>query len=170
MRKILTVLSVMVLILGFGAVAGAATSAANLQVTANVVTPCTVSTSGVNFGNVASEQGGAYATGSITVNCPFETAYQIAFDQGVHYSSGTQLRNVENVDQNMSLWYVLYKDSNHSLQWGDNDHANTYSGGSSLADTGTGSDQTHTVYGELAGFMGGVPGQLSDTVTATVYY
>jgi spore coat protein U-like protein len=67
--------------------------------------------------------------------------------------------------------YWLFKDSSYNTEWGDVDFANTFPGGSSLADTGTGIAQPHTVYGYVANLLGGQPpGTYTDTVLVTVHY
>ena len=66
--------------------------------------------------------------------------------------------------------YRLFMDNVFGTQWGDSDFANTYPGGASVADTGSGAAQPHTVYGWLESGIVLPAGTYSDTVTVTVNY
>jgi len=168
MKKILSAVCLITLSLVFAGITYASQTTGTLQVSANVVGVCTVTTSPVPFGNVT---GNVYvfANGDVTVNCPAGTAYHIALDYGLHYSSGE--RRISSGTYN--AYYGLFKTVAAPIPWGDNDpgYANTYPFGSSVADTGNGSIQAHTVYATLYNFSGIPVGTtLTDTVTVTVYY
>ncbi len=167
MKKIILVLGVLAFSLVFSAMTYAASVTGQLQVSATVVTACTVSTTAVNFGNVT---GVDYvtATGDVTVNCSSGTPYNIALDKGL-YGNDAARRLGPSVEE---VNYFLFKPTG-SVEWGDADYAGTYMGGSSLADTGNGSNQPHTVNAQLNPTpFSGIPGGtvLTDTVTVTVYY
>lgn len=136
-----------------------------LAVSATVVPVCEVSTTAVAFGNVTAAAD-VYANGNVSVKCLNVTAYVIDLDAGLHY--GNYIRRIANAG-NM-IGHALTKD-NGFTEWGDSGHANTYSWGSGLGDTGNGSAQSHTVYGRLYSFGTTVPAAVyTDTVTVTVYF
>jgi spore coat protein U-like protein len=172
MKRILLITGFMAMSLSFAGISSAATATGNLQVTATVASVCSVSTTAVNFGAVTGDQV-TYANGDITVTCPPNTAYNIALDAG--QASDIQGRHLSYSDGQQQIisgpLYYLAKDSNLELIWGDSDFANTYSLGSSLSDTGSGSAQIHTVYGYLINFSG-IPAEtvMSDMVVVTVHY
>lgn len=164
MKKILSIASLIILSVVFSGITNASQTTGTLQVSANVVSVCTVTTSPVNFGNVTES---SIANGDVTVNCPSGTAYHIALDAGQHLLGWRRV-----VLGPYSVKYELDKIQG-GPEWGDNDpgYANTYSYGSSVADTGNGANQAHTVYAYLLPFTGIPAGTtLTDTVTVTVYY
>jgi len=166
MKKILSVVSLIMLSLVFSGITYASQVTGTLQVSANVVSVCTVSTSPVNFGNVTGPA--TDTTGDVTVNCPANTAYHIALDAGQHYVS-TYRRIVSGSN---SPYYALLKTNNMADEWSDSGcGSGTYPYGACLDDTGNGSNQAHTVYAHMFAF-GGIPAgtTLTDTVTVTVYY
>lgn len=175
MKRNLFVMSLLAMSLVFTGISFGATATGTLQVTATVGSVCNVSTTAVNFGTIAGDQV-AYANGDVTVTCPLTTLYNIALDAGQNFD-GQIGRHVAYVDQQLQQVingpaYNLFKDSApNGIEWGDSDYDNTYSSGSSLADTGDGSPQAHTVYGSLETFSG-IPADtvMSDTVTVTVHY
>ncbi len=165
MKRILSAVSVMLWSLAFTGISTATTATGNLQVTATVGSICSVSTTAVDFGIITGIGNG---TGDVTVNCPVSTLYSIALDYGLHYDPNTLRRYLAN-GQDL-LRYRLFQPDNQT-QWGDSDYANTYPEGSSFADTGSGSDQLHTVYGQTTTPTGIPAGTvLADTVTVTVHY
>ncbi len=123
-----------------------------------------MTTSSVNFGNVTG--GSATANGDVSVTCSENVAYHITLDAGLNYAAGA--RNLSDGGAGR-FGYALYKDPALTSEWGDSDYANTFTGGSSLADTGNGALQAHTVYGRLLPGTG-TPGLYTDTVTVTVVY
>jgi spore coat protein U-like protein len=75
------------------------------------------------------------------------------------------------VDPPAFVLYALFQDPSYTTEWGDLGFGNTYPSGSSLADTGTGIAQPHTVYGWLElGLQGQPLGAYTDTVLVTVNY
>ena len=64
-----------------------------------------------------------------------------------------------------TIGYQLYLDSGRATVWG-----NGTAGSSPVAGTGTGSNQSLTIYGRLPSLSGAVPGNYSDTVTITISY
>jgi spore coat protein U-like protein len=167
MKRLIVIIGVLALSIIFGGVSYAATVTANFEVRATIVPDCTVSTAGVDFGNLYVGNLGL-AIGGITVNCPNGSVYNVALDCGLHCA--TSRRMSTGPTGTVFLGYYLYRDAH--IQWGDSDFENTYPGGTSLGTTGTGSLQTHTVYAETDVVGSGIPTGtvLTDTVTVTVHY
>lgn len=148
----------------FPGVVASGTTAGNLPVSVNVIVWCNVTINPVNFGSVTGLTT-INSTGNIIVNCPTGQLYNITLDGGLHYAGG--YRHIASGSYEAS--YELQKPD--LMAWGDSDYANTYSGGSSLQDTGNDTDQSHTVNATLSPFTGiPVDTILTDTVTVTVYY
>lgn len=141
--------------------ANAATTGSTLDVSANIISACTVGTAPVNFGNVVSGSG-ATASGSVDVTCSVGVPYTIALDAGGNYLAPD--RQIADGLGNF-LAYALI-DSVSAGAWGD--------GGTTIADapvtdTGTGALQNHVVDASLTGAV--VPnGAYSDIVNVTVSY
>jgi spore coat protein U-like protein len=166
MKKLIFVAIILTALVALSVSGYAATTTSNLDVSANVVGACTVTTSPVNFGDI---DGMSFvsANGDVTVNCPTGTNYNIALDAGLNYDGGS--RNLVS-DDAINLRYRL-ESADTMLEWGDMDFANTYPAGESVPDTGNGLDQPHTVQGtmDLTG-MTPSPGLYTDVVGVTVHY
>ncbi|HEX4739654.1 MAG TPA: spore coat U domain-containing protein [Allosphingosinicella sp.] len=149
----------------FTAPADAATTSANLGVSATNSSTCTLSTSPVAFGTMNAVSGSSVdAAGSITVTCTNGTSWSAAADAGS--GSGATLATRKLVSGGNLLNYALYTDSARTNVWGDGS-----SGNSTLSGTGSGSAQNVTVYGRIAAGQTGAPaGSYSDTVSVTVTY
>jgi spore coat protein U-like protein len=63
-----------------------------------------------------------------------------------------------------SLNYALYSDSARTLNWGETDGTDT------VDSTGTGANQSFTVYGRVAASQNVPQGSYSDTITITVNF
>jgi spore coat protein U-like protein len=166
MKKLIISLFIMALGISLSGAAYGGTETATLDVSVNKVVACTVSTTAVNFGDTDGTTM-LYADGDVTVNCTPGAPYNIALDAGQNYD--TALGRILSYGVN-TISYGLTQDPGYQTQWGDSDFANTFDEGSSLADTGDGTDQPHTVYGYV-GTGNNVPaGTYTDVVTVTVYY
>jgi spore coat protein U-like protein len=168
--KKLTIISfALVLTLAMAGMSFGATAAGTLNISATVVPTCSVSTTAVNFGSNYDGTSDVLANGDVAVTCPSNTPYHIALDGGQNYLGGSPRLISDGAGH--SLWYLLHQDNGFTTIWGDNDYANTYPYGSSLADTGNGVAQAHTVYGSLlAPQPTPSPGSYTDVVNVTVYY
>ncbi len=138
----------------------------SLDVNATVTANCTVSTSAVAFGNVDVTSGQAVeGTGSISVTCTSATPWTAKADVGAGSGADHTIRKMAN-GANL-LNYSLFTDSARTQVWGDGVVAET----ATLADTGTGTAQTKTVYGRIPAGQTGLPaGAYADTVQVTVTY
>ncbi len=143
----------------------AATTSANLGVSATVTSNCAISTSPVAFGNVDVSAGAAVnGAGSISVTCTSGTAWSAAADAGA--GTGATLLTTRRMTSGLNLLdYGLYTDSGRTSVWGNG------TAGVTIADTGTGSAQSKTIYGKVAAAQSTVPaGSYVDTVAVTVTY
>lgn len=105
-------------------------------------------------------------TGSVQFTCPSGTAYTIGLNAGT--TPGASLTNrllLRNSDQ-ATLGYQLFSDAAYTINWGNSAGTNWVSG------TGTGNQQTATVYAQIPGaeaFFTTTNGtNFSDMVTVTL--
>lgn len=114
------------------------------------------------------------SSGSITVTCGINVAYNVTLDRGLTFGPGN-LGTSRHMDSSGTtagtiLAYSLYKDSVLTQEWGDGGFAGTYQAGTAVSGVGTGAVQTLTVYGKIpAGQTAGARVH-SDTVTVSVIF
>lgn len=133
-------------------------NSSSFDVTVQVASTCSISASNLTFSGITTgTTSNTDATSSITVNCSTGTPYTIALGNGNNYSGGRRMTN-----GTTNINYYLYSDSGRSTQW------NTIT---TQAGTGSGSDQSYTVYGRIpSGQSVLYTGAYTDTVIATVTY
>ena len=170
-RLLLTLTTAMQLAASF---AMADSQSAQMDITANQLPTVVISTTPINFGDIATDAVHD-ATGSITVRASMSLPYSIAIDGGFNAQASGYCRRMVGATANARRSYVLTQDNAFGSTWGDADFDNscpgTYSnGGVSKAGVGNGYDQVHVVNARVFANPGLEPGQLSDTLTVTVYY
>ena len=101
-------------------------------------------------------------TGGITVACTKDAGYAISLDQGKGNGTSTSSRNMSGLGGSDRLKYDLYRDSAYTLRWGTS--------GERYTGTGSGFDQSLTVYGSVPSGQAVKSGSYRDTVTATVSF
>lgn len=145
--------------------AHAATDTANMNVKITITATCDIHTSAptdVNFGTVASTATNVQSTGGvITANCTNGTAYSIGLGGGSNFS--TTRRMLKGTADYVA--YGLFRDSARTLSWG----STIGTGGDVYTGTGTGANQSITVYGQVPS-ANSPAGSYSDTVVATITY
>ena len=142
---------------------GASTAfAATWNVTATVVTSCNVSATNLNFGSTGSLGANVDATSSVTPKCTNGTPYNVGLNAGT--GTGATVATRKMTSGSNTTTYSLYRDSARTLVWGTTIGTNTVSG------TGTGSNQSLTVYGRIPVQATPAPATYSDTIVATVTY
>jgi spore coat protein U-like protein len=148
--------------------AEAGTANGNYQVSATVVSSCTVSGTQLNFGTTIDPLNTSVpvdATSTLTAVCTNTTPYSVSLDAGVNAGGAANFgARAMNSGANL-LGYQLYLDAGRATVWG-----NGTGGTSPVAGTGTGSSQSLTIYGRLPALTGTRPGTYSDTVTVTITY
>ena len=140
----------------------------SINVSATVVSSCIVTGGTLNFGSAIDPTSASVpidSSTSVTVVCTATTPYAVSLNAGLNAggASNFSARSVKNGVK--TLGYQLYADSLRTTVWGDGTSAS-----STVPGTGTGSNQTLTVYGRLPSVTGAIPGTYTDTVTVTVTY
>lgn len=137
-------------------------------VTASADPTCTVSASGVAFGNYDPlDNANSDNTGSVSVTCTGSATatYTIAASAG----TGTYLAR-KMVSGSQVLSYNVYIDNTRMTIWGDGSSGTSSISGSITATSG-GATQTSTVYGRIpSGQQAASVGSYNDILTVTVTY
>lgn len=143
---------------------GGGGSAAGPQstVSASVAKRCTIATATeLNFGSVPGlMRTNTDQTSLVRMTCTNRAAYDIGLDNGQNASGATRRMS----SGAGFVTYELYRDSQRTLRWGNTLTVDTLTG------TGSGSEQTQTVYGRVPAQSAARAGEYNDTVTVTVTY
>lgn len=145
------------------------------DVTITITASCDIS-SGANgvenlvFGSHDSFQTNVDQTTELKVTCTNGAAYNIGLSAGINPSAANDVNarrmKGESSSPNNAGDYVpynLYSDASRATVWGETVGTNT------IASTGTGAQQTYTIYGRVPSTNYTV-GDYRDTVTATVTF
>jgi spore coat protein U-like protein len=132
------------------------------NVSATVVSSCTVTTTNLNFGSVSVLSANVDASNSVSVICTSTTPYQVRLDGGVAAATDPTQRKMS-LGAN-KITYGLYRELARSLPWGATDGTNTQAG------TGTSSAIGHTIYGRIPPQTSPPPGTYTDTVVVTISF
>lgn len=122
---------------------------------------CTISATSIAFGNYSGAT--LEVTGTLTVKCTKNSAYQIALNAGT--SSGATITSRRMTGPASShLGYGLYSNASYTSNWGNS------SGTGWVTGTGTGSNQTIYVYAQVPAsqYPQASTTLYSDTITASV--
>lgn len=145
--------------------ARAATATGQFQVQLTIAASCQVTnTNTLDFGTTGGWTSAIDATATFQVQCTTGVPYSVALDAGVNPL--LLLRRMKHSTDSAYVTYELYTDTGRLLPW--------LSVGSPLVNlvggTGTGSPQTHTVFGRVPVQPVPGPGVYTDTITVTVTY
>ena len=140
-----------------------ASSSFSFQVQATVINDCTVSASPISFANGGVLSSAVRATGSLSVRCVNNNAYQIALNGG-SVSGNVAARQMQRFGGSERLNYDLSATLD-GPGWGDGSGATAKVGG-----TGSGQTSVLTIYARVPAQAAPVPGDYKDTVTATIYF
>ena len=169
-RRALIVLSFGGMVTTFGGQsAEAATQTFDLDISATVLTSCTIATLPVNFGTY--NPMGAQATapldnsaGVVDVACANGLAVTVRLDEGLAPATGSSptapLRQMTDAVSGDVLAYNLYSDAPGGAVW-------DFTG---IPDIGDGTHHLLSVYGRIPAGQHPQPGTYGDTVTATVEF
>ncbi len=150
------------LIVGSAAAASATTS---FQVSATVISTCTVSATDLVFGNYSPvATADSDSASSVTVQCTNLTPYAIGLGAGG--GAGATVAERKMTKDAQTLAYSLYQDLARSTVWGDSFGA----GGNAVSAIGNGLSQSHTVYGRVPKGQNVNIGTYTDTVLVTVNF
>jgi len=139
---------------------GITTATAQFSVTATIVKDCTVSATNLAFGNYTGAVNNS--TSTVSVTCTNGTTYTVGLSPGL--ATGATVTNRSMQNGSALLHYGLYSNSGHTTNWGNTSATNWVTG------TGSGSAQTHTVYGQIPAAQYVTPGSYTDTITVSVAY
>jgi spore coat protein U-like protein len=154
----------LVSVLAFAQPAAAETSTANFPINATISSTCSLSATGIDFGEVGTAGATTLqtdGTGSITVTCTTGGAYSIGLDDGL-YNVAAQ-RNAQSASN--TLAYDLYSDAARGTVW--------TSAAAPVTGTGNAAAQVITVYGRIAAglpFAASNGAPYNDTVLVTLTY
>ena len=168
--RMLPLTGVFLLALGAASSIDAATATSNLSVTASVSASCSISTSPVAFGAYDPVSANATAplngTGTVTVTCTNGASTTITLGQGLNANTGSTdtapARRLTDGNTDY-LTYSLYQNTTRTTVWGN-------TAGTGVANTGTGSQTSITVYGAVDAGQNVPVGNYSDTVVATITF
>ena len=154
----------MPVILAGAAHAQSTTTPANLGVSITITDECSVGTIvPVAFGSTGAISANIDAEGSVDVTCTVDTDYEIALDAGDGASATVTERQMTGPND-VTITYSLYSDDQYETVWGETLEDNTVTG------IGTGTAQTHTIYGRVPMQTTPAPGAYTDTVSVVVHY
>lgn len=150
--------------------ASAGTATANLNSSATVPVNCTVSASALSLGSYdpisANAGSDLTTTTTVTTKCTKDASVTVTLDQGSNASADSTndvpKRQLSAGNGNL-LAYSLYQDAGYTSLWGNTT-------GSGVALTGSGTNQTSTVYAKVPAGQNVPAGNYSDTVVATVTF
>jgi spore coat protein U-like protein len=143
--------------------ARAGTDTDAMAVTATVVASCDVAANDLNFLNYDPVSGAPVdASTTLEITCTNGAAYVVALDEGTGAGATIAARRMTSGAN--TLVYSLYRDAARTTLWGET------SGVDTVAGTGSGTQQTLTVYGRAPTAQTAPAGAYADTVTVTVSY
>jgi len=120
-------------------------------------------TNNLNFGTVPGLiNSNTDQTTNLSFTCTKTTPWKVSLDDGLHANGA--IRRMRLGATSNYVQYELYRDSAHSLRWGDTLDIDTVNG------IGTGSSESLTVYGRVPAPQSIPSGNYSDTVTVTITY
>jgi spore coat protein U-like protein len=131
---------------------------------------CTVSVSALNFGSVPGPvTANVDATATITALCTATTPYAIGLDNGAHASGGQRQMLFA---PSTYASYGLFTDSARANAWGAAASAASCTNGTNTCalGTGSGSNQTITIYGRVPPQSAVTAGSYQDSVVVTLTY
>lgn len=151
------------LVLAGTSAAFAATATNTFQSRIVIQAECKVqSTQTLDFGTRGVLDANVDATSNIGVQCTNTTPYNIQLNAGT--TGGGSIATRLMTDGSATVAYQMYRDAGRSQNWGQTNGTDT------VAATGNGSVQTHTIYGRVAPQATPAPATYTDTVTVTVEY
>jgi spore coat protein U-like protein len=141
----------------------AATTTTTFQVTATVISVCSVSATNLAFGNYDASSGTPNdATSTVTATCTNGETYDLALDEGLGSGATVAVRKMTSGANTLN--YGLYQNAARTTVWGKTVPTDTVAG------TGNGAAQNYTVYGRIPVGQFVPAGAYADTITVTLTY
>lgn len=164
-------LRVLPLVALFPLAAVAGTASDNFQVTLTITGACSIVANDLDFGtNNGAIVANIDATSTLVPNCTNGTVYSIGLNNGVGAGATASVRKMTNSADSSTVNYSLYTAADRATVW-DNNCTALPAGSSCVGGTGTGANQTVTVYGRVPGGQNNVTvGSYVDTVVATLTF
>ncbi|CUJ69915.1 Csu type fimbrial protein [Achromobacter xylosoxidans] len=135
-----------------------------LTVQATVQKNCTINATNLAFPPQGLLKQAVTANAQVTVRCTNNNAFAVALNGG-SVANNVMARKMKHATAADTVAYQLYQDANYATVWGDG-----VTGGTTLNGTGTGANQTFTVYGRVPAQATPRPGNYSDTVLVTITF
>ncbi len=143
--------------------APSATKSSTFQVLATMVSDCTIiSAPNIDFGTVGVMTANKDVTSTLTVACTPGTTYTVSLDAGT--GAGSTIADRRMASGGNSLKYQLFRDSGYTQNWGNTPGTDTNGG------TGTGGNNSFTIYARVPPQPAPAVGSYASTVTATITY
>lgn len=135
------------------------------DVTMGLIADCTISAAALNFGAGRGVLAAAVtATSDIKVTCTNTTPFNLGLNEGTGTGSSGTTRYMSGTGSNTgTIKFNLYQAAGGAA-WGNTQGTDTRGG------TGTGTQQTLTVHGEIPVQDTPAPDTYKSTITATVYF
>jgi spore coat protein U-like protein len=142
----------------------AGTESSDLQVSAEVVSNCTISTTDLNFGVYdpigVNAEAPLNSAGEVIIQCTLGSEVTVALDNGQHSEvlgdgGGSATRHMASSVET-TMQYGLYGDKDHQIVWGATPESNV--------------SMTLTVHGSIPAGQNPAIGSYTDVVTATVEF
>lgn len=146
---------------------------ATFAVTLTITASCTLTTNDLAFGTHAGAIGADIpGQANIVVNCTNATPYTVGLNNGTGTGATAASRKMTHTNGTDTVIYSLYTTVGHGTVWDNNCGTPPSPSATCASGTGSGSDQTITVYGLVptAGQNPVTVGNYSDTVTATLTF
>ncbi len=141
----------------------AQTDSDTMQVTATVLASCDVEAPDLAFGSYNPVSTSPLdASVSVSLICTNGANYDLSVGAGLGVGATIGARLMTSGLN--TLAYALYRDASHTQLWGVTAGSNTLTG------TGSGTTQSHTIYGRVPALQTAPAGSYTDTVTVTVSY
>lgn len=138
---------------------------------------CTVTATGVSFGNYDPFGSNVDAAGNVRVSCRSLITlgtinYSATLNKGLHGADFTPRQMANDANNIYRLDYYLYSDSGHTANWGDGtDGTGVVTGSITLFILLDSAYVDHPVYGRIPGSQTSAQvGSYSDTITVTIDY
>jgi spore coat protein U-like protein len=141
---------------------GSLNTSTSTSASATVVTNCNISATNLNFGTVGLLTANVDTTTTVAVQCTNATPYNVGLNAGT--GTGATVASRKMTSGTKTVTYSLYSNSGRTTVWGNTVGTDTVTG------TGSGSNQSLTVYGRVLAQTTPAPATYTDTIVATVTY
>jgi len=152
------------ILLGAPSASQAATVTTTFNVSATVLSVCSVAATNLGFGSyTAASATPNDTTSTVNVTCSNGTTYTVGLDAGL--GTGATVANRLMTSGGNTLGYGIFTTAGRTTIWGDGTLSTV-----TVAGTGNGSAQPLTAYGRIPINQFVASGSYADTITATVTY